>query len=152
VNQKANRDFQAFAISGNSKGVSAANILNSSSKSHAFSQSFNIVSNAILVCSKSHAIFNQTPQSQIIAIPATFNDGNKVSLIFVAIFLKDVENLFNQSLLFTACLFIDSSSSFTSSNFFLLSAVHLTIVSRISFVSVAIFLFFIDNITYQNKI
>jgi hypothetical protein len=66
--------------------------------------------------------------------------------------LLSCANFLNQVALFTTFLLIEVIDLFTSSNFFLLSAVHLTIVSRISFVSVAIFLFFIDNITYQNKI
>jgi hypothetical protein len=51
-NQKANNDFQAFAISGNSNGVVAAKSDNCCNKLPAFSQSQSIVSKLILVCSK----------------------------------------------------------------------------------------------------
>jgi hypothetical protein len=58
-NQKARRDFQACAISGNSKGVVRAKSDNCCNNSQAFSPLQSIVSNETLVCSISQASFTQ---------------------------------------------------------------------------------------------
>ena len=66
-NQNAKSDFQAEAISGNSKGVFAAKSESSCNNAQALSQSFNIVSIAILVCSKDAADFNPNHTAAVAA-------------------------------------------------------------------------------------
>ena len=120
-NPNARRLFPALAISGNSKGVSAANFDKSAKRAQAFFQSQSIVLKAIAVCSKSQAIF----------IPSHHNHASAVHA-----YAQNLSIDFPAEVRVLPKVFVDfpipSKEPLTSLRAFVAVSVHLTTVCRIS--------------------